>query len=372
MSRYCFFLLIAVVLVAMSVTGASCAAQVCSFEYAGNEQTFITPCDGVYKIELWGASTEGMKKGAYVCGLINLIEGETLYIYVGEKGGDGNKTVFNGGGQAGCTGREIPIPQNIWQGSGATDARLLSGDWNEKKSLQSRFIVAAGAGGCNSFGSDIHGSGGQAGGLTGYDGKDSVYGNFCTFGGKGASQVSGGMASDFNKRAINDHGITAGETGSLGVGGQGGEGRDHPDYYYGGYGGGGGYYGGGGSSGGGYMSSGFTAGGGGSSYISGHAGCIAPVPEIEFKSEDFHELTSISKSIHPSGKFFTSTVMIDGAGYEWTDKRGEQVPMPKPTEGNYTLGFGHNGNGYARISLLNRTFDVPVIVRRADEDYIAY
>lgn len=372
MSRNFILPLLAIVIATFFVTGDSCAAQVYSYEYTGTMQTFSTQYDGVYRIELWGASPTGKNKGAYVCGLICLTEGETLYIYVGEKGGDGNNTVFNGGGQAGCTGREIPIPLNVWQGAGATDVRLISGDWNERKSLQSRLMVAAGAGGGNSLGSDMQGSGGQAGGLTGYDGRDSEYENFCMSGGKGASQISGGKASTFNKKTINDHGVTAGEPGCFGSGGQGGEGRPHSTYHYGGYGGGGGYFGGGGSSGGGYMSGGFTAGGGGSSYISGHAGCIAPVPEKECKSGDFNEHKSIAKSIHPSGKHFTSTVMIDGYGFKWTDTRGELSPMPKPTGGTYALGIGHRDDGYARITLLSRTHDVPIIVRRTDEANLAF
>jgi hypothetical protein len=110
--------------------------------------------------------------------------------------------------------------------------------------------------------------------------------------------------------------------------------------------------------------SGFTAGGGGSSYISGHAGCIALTSEKGRRSKNYSESTSITASIHASGKHFTDTVMIDGAGYEWTTVRGEQTPMPNPEGGTYALGLGHEGNGYARITLVKRTFDSPVIVRR--------
>jgi hypothetical protein len=57
-------------------------------------------------------------------------------------------------------------------------------------------------------------------------------------------------------------------------------------------------------------------------------------------------------SIHYSGKVFTNTVMIDGAGYAWTNTKGEQQAMPNPTGGFYELGQGHIGNGFARITYL--------------------
>ena len=48
---------------------------------------------------------------------------------------------------------------------------------------------------------------------------------------------------------------------------------------------------------------------------------------------------------------FTSTVMIDGGGYAWTStSRGKAQQMPKPTGGYYDSGFGHPGNGYAKIT----------------------
>ena len=44
--------------------------------------------------------------------------------------------------------------------------------------------------------------------------------------------------------------------------------------------------------------------------------------------------------------------MIDGTGYSWTTSKGSQERMPNPTGGNYALGVGHTGNGYARITYL--------------------
>ena len=54
---------------------------------------------------------------------------------------------------------------------------------------------------------------------------------------------------------------------------------------------------------------------GGSSFISGHLGCDA------ITGED--DRTPTGQPIHYSGKKFTNTIMIDGAGYSWTDVIGD-------------------------------------------------
>jgi hypothetical protein len=367
MSKYRVFLFFVTVFAMLSAVGSCHAALDYSFGFTGAVETFTTPYDGVYKIELWGASSVGASFGAYVCGEISLIKGELLYIYVGEKSNEIalGKIIFNGGGSIGRVEGHGAVPQNIaiYNGAGATDVRLLSGDCDDVQSLRSRLIVAAGSGGTTN-----NTNGGNAGGLIGYDGKDDKYSSYCMFGGKGGSQTGGGEASNFDSRAIGDYGISAGEPGSLGVGGRGGEGRFHHIYYYGGHGGGGGYYGGGGSSGGGYLSGGSAAGGGGASFISGHAGCIALVSEEDRKTKSIAKPTSI----HPSGKYFVNTVMIDGAGYAWTDVRGERTPMPNPAGGEYALGLGHKDDGFARITLQRKTFDIPIIVKRDTDARIAY
>ena len=43
--------------------------------------------------------------------------------------------------------------------------------------------------------------------------------------------------------------------------------------------------------------------------------------------------------------------MIDGAGYKWTSSSaGSRQQMPNPAGGNYALGYGQSGNGFARIT----------------------
>ena len=159
-----------------------------------------------------------------------------------------------------------------------------------------------------------------AGGLNGYNGisayADTRYDNYI---GKGATQSAGGAGgTQYQPSAL------AGQAGSLGKGGYGGYSADGLGTGGGG-GGGGGLYGGGGSSG---LSNGIWGAGGGSSYISGHSGCTA-------------------KSLT-----FTNTVMIDGAGYNWTNQKGSYVGVPDITNTS-TRTVGYIGNGYARITFVS-------------------
>ena len=55
-----------------------------TFKYDGTLQEFITPKDGCYQIELWGASLEtGSNLGGYAKGNIDLYQGIKLYVSVG-------------------------------------------------------------------------------------------------------------------------------------------------------------------------------------------------------------------------------------------------------------------------------------------------
>ncbi|MDD4027838.1 MAG: glycine-rich protein, partial [Bacilli bacterium] len=135
-------------------------------KYTGSYQTFTVPCSGIYKVETWGAAGDTRSngiggKGAYAKGEIYLEEGTKLYVYVGE----GGKTVttapvrtytFNGGGYQG-THTSFSA-----RGGGATDIRLVSGNWNSSIGLKSRIIVAGAGGAGYNYGTG--GTGGTAGG----------------------------------------------------------------------------------------------------------------------------------------------------------------------------------------------------------------
>ena len=321
------------------------------YSYTDSSQTFVVPHDGTYKIELWGASSYRVDNeeyntsptdmfiekvyGSYVSGEIELNKDEVLYIYVGEEGENGIKktsssqktntaSTFNGGGQGGTAGGPLTASgtTNYYihgsSGAGATDVRLVSGDWNNSKSLNSRIMVAGGASGTD-----------NGGGLSGY--KEHVVANYENYAGVQATQTGG-----------NQFGV-------------GGNGENAPTNYCNGQaGGGGGYYGGGGGKASSYQCHIHSASSG-SSYISGHTGCVAITSEDDEtpKSECLTGTTDNSCSIHYSGKTFTNTVMIDGAGYNWTNTKGSLKSMPNPSGGYYENGYGHTVNGYAKITLIN-------------------
>ena len=185
--------------------------QVWNFAYTGGQQTFNIPCDGKYKLEVWGAqggyrsSTSYGGYGGYSVGNINIEEGKTLYIYAGGAGNTGGTSGgFNGGGSR----------STYSGGGGASDIRVNS------TSLYARVIVAGGGG---SDGATSKG-GGYGGGSDGQT-RSEYYGS----GGGGGSQIAGGAGGSSN-------------SGSFGQGGQG-------LYSSSGYGGagGGGWYGGGGT-----------------------------------------------------------------------------------------------------------------------------
>lgn len=278
------------------------------FSYTGNYQTFIVPCTGEYRIELWGASgkytsyTAAPGKGGYVSGYIDLNKDTKLYVYVGESGNitssNYNVMSFNGGGYTHSTS------SYYGRGGGATDVRLVDGTWNNFESLKSRIIVAGGGGSGHNSAENI---GGNAGGLTSYFGNGSG-------GGTVATQTSGY---------------------AFGYGGPGLAGQAYSAS-------GGGYYGGKSST-----TQPCTLSAGGSSFISGHAGCNA-ISESSTSSNIIHT----GQSIHYSNYKFEKTNMIDGAGYSWTNTKGNDT-VGMPTYDGLGTMIGNIGNGYAKITFIS-------------------
>ncbi len=276
------------------------------FSYTGDVQIFEAPQDGTYKIELWGsqgansASTGKGGKGAYTSGNIELAAGDILYIYIGSQG-----IQFNGGGN-------YATNTNYAAGGGATDVRLVSGNWNDSVSLASRIMIAGGGGGgATSI------NGGVGGTFVGGAGTTT---SSVDHGGKGGTQTSGGAGG------AGSH--TAGAAGTFGKGANG------VAYQSGG---GGGYYGGGSS---GVNNNSNGSGGGGSSYISGHTGCVAIESDVNIipKSGCEDGTTDNSCSIHYSLKKFSKTVMKSGA---------DEMPT---YDGKSTM-VGNSGHGHAKVSL---------------------
>ena len=276
------------------------------FDYTGNVQEYVVPSTGSYQIELWGASGGSSMAngsvgasgglGGYTSGVITLEKGQELYIYVGKKGDNAivrsdTNSSYNGGGLGTWDHTD---DEAAGAGGGATDIRLVSGNWNDFNSLKSRIMVA-GAGG----GATWKTSGGNAGGLEGNTTNSSA---------KAGTQTSG------YKFGIGQDGYGTGD--SNGVGGAGG-----------------GYYGGTTSG----SKSNEETGAGGSSYVSGYEG-------VNSISEDSTEENIIhtGNSSHYSGFIFNNIIMKSG---------NEDVPT---YDGKGTM-IGNNDNGYAKITRIDNT-----------------
>ncbi|MER0321519.1 glycine rich domain-containing protein [Clostridioides difficile] len=113
-----------------------------NFDFKAEAQP-ITLKAGKYKLECWGAhgkvwAGESQSNGGYSYGELTLKKETTLYVYTGATGSSNKyeKFTFNGGGLGVNSG-----------GGGATDIRLVNGDWNNEQGLLSRIIVAGGGGG---------------------------------------------------------------------------------------------------------------------------------------------------------------------------------------------------------------------------------
>ena len=311
---------------------------VTEFSYTGKVQTYTVPRTAEYQIELWGAqgasydSTYYGGNGGYTKGTIKLTEGTVLYIYVGNQ----PKVNYTGGWNGGGYGRS-----NYGYGrggGGATDVRTIPASttddtvWNNAASLRSRIMVAgAGAGSSKHYNDNSWGAGGgAAGGLTSY--KSTVVSNNsrnydCTV----ATQTSAGGPNTGSSPS------TAGGFG------------------YGGYqhitswdnaGGGSGWFGGAASSyAGGYSS-------GGSSYISGMNGSVGVYYNGTFKTNK----TGIERSYSYTGYSFYDTMMVDGAGYDWSTgtKAATATGLPSKIDSS-TLVMGNTGDGFARITFLQTT-----------------
>lgn len=298
-----------------------CVADLTSkYSYTGKPQKFNVAVAGYYKVQLWGASggqaicngglcgTPG--KGGYAEGVIELNAGDVLHVYVGEKGSRGlmnqnAPATFNGGGFGTPDYETVASDyEAAGAGGGATDVRLVGGDWNNAQSLASRIMVAGGGGG-NSY----NRSAGAGGGLVGGNGNHET-------------RAAGGTQTTGYAFGKGKNGSGAGN--SDGVGG-----------------GGGGYWGG--------LSQDATEGesaGGGSGYISGHLGCVAIQSQNSTspKTGCNNGTTDIECSYHYSGKKFINTVLTAGS-----------ASMPT-FDGTSTM-TGNSSNGYAIISYLGLDYD---------------
>ncbi|MGX4381621.1 glycine rich domain-containing protein [Clostridioides difficile] len=168
-----------------------------NFDYIGAEQS-VTLKPAKYKLECWGAcggsrtsSPPGQVKGGYTCGELVLKKQTVLYAYVGQSGYEkvnsgeplSSSRSYNGGASA----NDVTVGSYKYssRGGGATDFRLIGGEWDNPQGLLSRIIVAGGGGSSRAA---TVGSFGLGGGFVGSIGVGGGY--TCT----GGSQYEGGIA----------------------------------------------------------------------------------------------------------------------------------------------------------------------------------
>ena len=235
------------------VSTAFCAynvGQTWNYGYTGGVQSFSTPCNGTYKLEVWGAQggtglTDQVSAiggyGGYSAGNVNLTSGAALYIVVGGYGAHYEKNWnwvgggYNGGGGSSSGGGG---------GGGATHIGTRNGTLAQYGNTTGLYIVAGGGGG---------------GGLSQWD-------TTVPNGGTGGGTEGGRAALDGGAYGGRQYQFQANPNmaGTITMFGQGRDNHWNPEVSTSG-GGGGGLYGG---LGGGY----YRGGGGGSGYIGGVTG----------------------------------------------------------------------------------------------------
>ena len=220
------------------------------FEYTGDIQSFEVPCDGKYKLEVWGAQggsggvddndyTSGSKtpgKGGYSMGYIDLTSDLSLNVVVGGKGataarGKGVNGGYNGGGRGAIGNRDT----SAGSGGGATHIAKSGDDYTTLASYGDAItaanymlIAAGGGGGACPYGANTSGTGGSGGGVTGGSGNSSAAWGRTTGGSQtsaGTGSANGAFGQGANSAGGNGGGGGGGwYGGGAGIGGSGGSG----------------------------------------------------------------------------------------------------------------------------------------------------
>lgn len=224
------------------------------YTYKGSEQIFVAPKNGLYMLEVWGASggdtyTRTARQGdigsragygGYTKGMIYLEEGDTLYVFVGGQGLNSSKTAaYNGGG--------THIAGTCGNGGGMTHISTTNnpvpttGTWDPNGTL----VVAGGGGGADNGGGNTRGQGGGDDGGGGDGGGGLLPGGDAYCDGKRSSTTDygvtgGGMVG--NTYVVQGRGQGNTVSTDTGSGGGGWYGGRATGYYNGGAGGGSGYY----------------------------------------------------------------------------------------------------------------------------------
>lgn len=327
------------------------------FPYTGAIDVFTALKNSTYTFELWGASGgtatwNGYGKGyltgygAYTSGKLDMSKDQSLFVQVGGKGGVTNSAGSQPGGYNGG-GNGWTLTSYLGSGGGgATDIRLVGGEWNDDTSLNSRIMVAAGGGG-GSYSSHtetvrLNISGGALESMV----STRVAAQYRP---TPATQTSGGVPKNLTNK---------GTAGTFGIGGNGARNATG--------GGGGGYYGGAGEA----QQQGVNPNPtGGSSFISGYTGAVAiaseddRTPRLDSNGDQCTNESALEDnecSIHYSNIVFSEPVMIAG-----------NSTMPNKT-GTGTMIGNRNSDGYAKVSTDEENFHIITFKHEGEPDFIAY
>ncbi len=203
------------------------------FDYTGSEQEFIVPCDGEYKIELWGAqggasnSTYIGGYGGYSKGNANLTKTKKVYINVGGAGQTNNVPYSSKGAKGGYNGGGTANPHSgvnhlYGAGGGATHIAFLSGQLYKLENYKDKILIVSGGGGGGRWQTNYteghYGYGGHGGGFIGGNGTDN-HGNY----GSGGTQTGKTFGKGANNlaQAAGGGGFFGGTAGCSGGGGSG-------------------------------------------------------------------------------------------------------------------------------------------------------
>lgn len=209
--------------------------QAYNYSYTGGMQSFDVPCDGIYKLQVYGAQGGATYGGAggYSIGYRQLSKGTVLYICVGGAGGTSQYGDVDGGYNGGGLAKTISGPTG--SGGGCTHIATRSGTLQALGNTSGLLIVAGGGGGGHQSSRGGTG-GGTNGGDAPADGQGIRYGGTQTQGGLGAGNKRGsfGKGSDGTYGGANNNFDSGGGAGLYGGGNGYGNGAGGGSGYIGG------------------------------------------------------------------------------------------------------------------------------------------
>lgn len=330
-------------------------SQTVNFLYTGSVQTWIVPAC-VFNVNITAAGAKGGGSnggnGAVCGGNIAVTPGQTLNIYVGGMGIQGNNSGGWNGGGTGWASTNGNTQYSSWGGGGASDVRIGG------TALANRVIVGGAGGGRGGGSSPV--CGGPGGCNTGTAGCNT-YGQ----GGGGGTQTAGGAGG--TPWAGTPPG---GSPGTLGVGGMAGLWQTASAG-----GGGGGYYGGGGGGNDGCCTGANAGGGGGggSSLVPPAGTCTASTNTgngyVNITYSGGGQLITVSNGgPYCAGQTINITASNGALTYSWAGPNGFTSNLQNPSipnstalnAGVYTLSFTTaNCNSTATTTVVVNTPIVP-------------